>query len=339
MTNKRWVAIGLSIIVLIVSLILPAAASIFMADEEDNEDKATDFFTAFIDDAQAETVVREGDGFNRIALIDVQGEMINQQAAPFAQGGYNHTLLLDQLEQIKTDDTVKAILLRVNTPGGGVYESAELTDKIKEVKEARDIPVYTVMESMAASGGYYISAQSEKIFATKETLTGSIGVIMQGFNVSGLLDKLGIEDTTIKSGDLKDLGSTTRPNTEEEIAVLQELVDGMYERFVSEIITGRDMSREQVLDLADGRIYSGAQAETLGLVDEIGYFDDALATLEADFDLSGAEVFQYEGSSLTMFDQFFLSMKQLLPQAESTPLNSIGQTEEAPTFKYLYRGL
>jgi protease-4 len=338
MTNKRWVAIGLSIIVLIVSLILPAVASVFMADEED-EDKATDFFTALIGDAQAKTVVREGDAFNRIALIDVQGEMINQQVSPFAQGGYNHALILDQLEQIKTDDTVKAILLRVNTPGGGVYESAELTDKIKEVKEARDIPVYTVMESMAASGGYYISAQSEKIFATEETLTGSIGVIMQGFNVSGLLDKLGIEDTTIKSGDLKDLGSTTRPNTEEEIAVLQGLVDGMYERFVSEIIVGRDMSRDQVLDLADGRIYSGAQAKTLGLVDELGYFDDALATLEADFDLSGAEVFQYEGSSLNMFDQFFLSMKQLLPQAESTPLDSIGPTEEAPTFKYLYRGL
>ncbi len=337
MTNKRWVAIGLSIIVLIVSLILPAVASVFIA--EDDDEKATGFFTALIEDTQAETVIRDGDAVNRIALIDVQGEMINQQVSPFAQGGYNHNLILDQLEQIKTDETVKAILLRVNTPGGGVYESAELTDKIKEVKESRDIPVYTVMESMAASGGYYISAQSEKIFATQETLTGSIGVIMQGFNVSGLLDKLGIEDTTIKSGDLKDLGSATRPNTEEEIAVLQGLVDGMYERFVSEIIVGRDMSRDQVLDLADGRIYSGAQAKTLGLIDELGYFDDALATLEADFDLTGAEVFKYEGTSLNMFDQFFLSMKNMLPQAESTPLDSIGQTEEAPTFKYLYRGL
>lgn len=338
MTNKRWMAIGLSIIVLIVSLILPTVASVFMADEED-EENVRDFFSSLIDDSLTESVVRDGDTFNRIAVIDVQGLMINQPNASLLSEGYNHGLILNQLEQIKADETVKAIILRVNTPGGGVYESAELTDRIKEVKAERNIPVYTVMESMAASGGYYISAQSEKIFATEETITGSIGVIMQGFNVSGLLEKLGIEDTTIKSGDLKDLGSVTRPNTEKEIQVLQELVDGMYERFVNEIVEGRDMSREQVIDLADGRIYSGAQAKTLGLVDEIGYFRDALKTLESDADLSDAEVFQYEGASFNMFDQFFLSVKQLFPQAESTPLDSIGQTDETPTFKYLYRGL
>lgn len=338
MTNKRWVAIGLSIIVLIISLILPAIGSVFMKDEA-TEDTASNFFSSFFDQGQSETVMREGNVLERIVVLDIRGQITNQQLSPFMSEGYNHTALLDQLEQIKTDETVKAVIMRVNTPGGGVYESAELTDKIKEVKNQRSIPVYTVMESMAASGGYYISAQSEKIFATEETLTGSIGVIMQGFNVSGLLDKLGIEDMTIKSGDLKDLGSATRENTSEEIAVLQEIVDGMYHRFVDEIVEGRNMSRENVLDLADGRIYSGAQAQTVGLVDALGYFDDALTALEADYDLTDAEIFQYSGTSLTMFDQFFLSMRNILPEQTSTPLDSLNTHDEAPAFKYLYRGL
>lgn len=338
MTNKRWVAIGLSIIVLIVSLILPAIGSVFMKDDA-KEDNATHFFSSFFDQGQSETVIREGNMLERIAVLDIRGQISNQQISPFMSEGYNHNALLDQLEQIKTDTSVKAIIMRVNTPGGGVYESAELTDKIKEVKDQRSIPVYTVMENMAASGGYYISAQSEKIFATEETLTGSIGVIMQGFNVSGLLDKLGIEDMTIKSGDLKDLGSPTRENTTEEIAVLQEIVDGMYNRFIDEIAEGRNMPREDVLELADGRIYSGVQAQAVGLVDALGYFDTALAALEADYSLTDAQIFQYSGTSLTMFDQFFLSMRNIFPAQTSTPLDSLNTHDEAPAFKYLYRGL
>lgn len=336
MTNKRWLAIGLAIIVLIVSLIIPQIGELIVEDDEDETDRG--FFNSFLEEATSVTVLEEGDSTSRIAVLDVKGEIIDQEATPFAATGYNHQKLLGDLEHIKNDESIEAIVLRIDSPGGGVYASAELTDKINAVKEARDIPVYTVMESMAASGGYYIAANSEKIFAQRETITGSIGVIMQGFNISELLDKLGIEDMTIKSGDLKDLGSATRETTSEELAVLQELVDNMYERFVDTVESGRDLTREEVYALADGRIYDGTQAVENGLVDELGYFNDAIDDLQESYDLENAQVIRYEVDEMDWFSQFMFSFEGLLPK-QTSPLSEIDTNEEAPQFMYMYRGL
>ena len=142
---------------------------------------------------------------------------------------------------------------------------------------------------LAASGGYYISAQADKIFATEETVTGSIGVIMSGLNYSGLLEKLGVEDTTVKSGALKDMGSGTRPETKEEEAVLQAYIDSAYSRFVAIVSEGRNKSEEEVKKIADGRIYDGVQAKEVGLVDELGFPEDALKAMRKEQQLEDAE--------------------------------------------------
>lgn len=335
MTTKRWLAIGLAIAIFAGSQIVRSAVKLFAPQDEE---VTRNLLNDFLNDATGVTVLEDGDFTQRIAVLDISGGIIDQAASPFAVDGYNHQKILADLEQIKADETIKAIILRVNSPGGGVYESAELTDSIVEVQEERGIPVYTVMENMAASGGYYVAANSEKIFAQTETITGSIGVIMQGFNISELLEKLGIEDMTIKSGSLKDLGSANRENTPEELAVLQDLVDNMYERFIDTVESGRDLSRDEVYALADGRIYDGAQAVENGLVDELGYFDDALIDLKESYDLTNAQVISYNANELDWLNSFLFKIQAIMPN-QTSPLPEINTKDEAPQFMYMYRGL
>lgn len=335
MTNKRWIAVGLAMIVFVVSLVIPSMGKMFMAEDEKEE---TSFLQEFLNQSTSTVVIEDGNPGSRIALVDVDGVIMNQGASPFEMPGYNHEKILANLEGIKTDETIKAIVLRVNSPGGGVYENAELADKIIEVKKERDIPVYTVMENMAASGGYYIAANSEKIYAQAETITGSIGVIMQGFNVSQLLDKLGIEDTTIKSGDFKDLGSMTRENSSEELAIMQSLVDNMYERFIDTVEVGRKLSRDEIYKLADGRIYDGSQAVENGLVDELGYFDDALIDLRKSYSLEDSQLIIFEESGLDWLSNPFINIQGLL-QKKRSPLPDININEDTPQLMYIYKGV
>ncbi len=335
MTNKRWIAVGLAVVIFVVSLIIPATVKQIVGEKEK---EPANFLKDFVGGGTDIKVLEDGNPKSRIAVIDVSGVIMDQQVSPFGIDGYNHGRTLENLEKIKEDESIKAILLRINSPGGGVYESAELSDKIIEVKETRDIPVYTVMESMAASGGYYIAANSDKIFAQTETITGSIGVIMQGFNVTGLMDKLGVEDRTIKSGNLKDLGSTTRENTEEELQVMQNLVDNMYERFVDTIEMGREMSREEIYKIADGRIYDGGQALENGLVDELGYYQTAIKGLKEDYSLENSQVIYFGKPELNLFGQPLLKIKQSFSD-QLSPLPDININELAPKLMYIYKGV
>lgn len=335
MTNKRWIAVGMAIVIFVVSLIIPATVKQIVGEREK---EPTNFLKDFVGEGTNIKVLEDGDSSSRIAVIDVKGVIMDQQVSPFEIDGYNHGRILSNLDRIKEDESIKAILLRVNSPGGGVYESAELSDKIIEVKEERDIPVYTVMESMAASGGYYIAANSDKIFAQTETITGSIGVIMQGFNVTGLLDKLGVQDRTIKSGNLKDLGSTTRENTDEELQVMQNLVDNMYERFVDTIEMGRDLSREEIYKISDGRIYDGAQALENGLIDELGYYHTALNGLKEDYSLENSQVIHFGKNKLSLFGQPLLKIKQGFSD-QLSPLGDININELTPKLMYIYKGV
>ncbi|GMA54604.1 hypothetical protein GCM10025857_59610 [Alicyclobacillus contaminans] len=238
---------------------------------------------------------------------------------------------------------MSAVLLEVNTPGGGVYESAEIAKEIQKI-QADDIPVYVSMKNMGASGGYYVSASADKIFATSETLTGSIGVIMSGMNFSELMENLGIEDQTYKSGPLKDMGSALRKPSEEDEQVMQEYVDNSYDRFVEVVADGRDMSEDQVREVADGRIYDGQQAEDNGLVDEIGFPEDTLETLKEDEQLQNAQVFEYDVAT-TGFDRTWLGSKiaqtKGIKQSDTDRmLNVIDRigTPEAPKPMYYYGG-
>ena len=233
--------------------------------------------------------------------------------------------------------------MEVNTPGGGVYESAEIARELAKIKEL-GIPMYVSMKNMAASGGYYISAGADKIFATDETITGSIGVIMSGLNYAGLFEKLGIEDNTYKSGALKDVGSSTREPTEADKEVLQTYVDNAYGRFVKIVAEGRGMTEEAVRKIADGRIYDGQQAVSVGLVDEIGFPEDTLAAMQADLGLEDAEIFSYDVSS-TGFASTWLgsSLAELQGLKESNTerviqlMESLG-TSDAPKPLYYYGG-
>ena len=184
--------------------------------------------------------------------------------------GYQHLDTLEYIDRMKEDSSNKGILLRVDSPGGAVYESEELYLKLKEYQKETNRPVWTYMEHYAASGGYYISAPSDKIYANPNTTTGSIGVIISGFDMTGLYEKLGIRSYSITSGKNKDMSQMN----EEQTAIYQSIVDESYGRFVEIVADGRKMSEEEVRKLADGRIYSAKQAKANGLVDEIGLYDD-----------------------------------------------------------------
>ena len=194
----------------------------------------------------------------------------------YGTGLYNHQYLLSAIDAMMYDQDNKGIILYVDTPGGSVYASDELYLKIREYQENTGRPVYSSMQSQATSGGYYISASCDKIFANRNCWTGSIGVTMGTFiDVSELLSDLGIRTETITSGDNKAMGSTTEPMTDEQREIYQSLIDEAYEQFVGIVADGRGMSVDEVKDLADGRIYSASQALDNGLIDEVGTFEDA----------------------------------------------------------------
>jgi len=184
------------------------------------------------------------------------------------------TKTIEQLTDFYEDDSIKAIVLRVDSPGGGVGPSQEIHDEVRRINA--DKPVVVSMGSVAASGGYYIAAPAQRIYANPGTLTGSIGVIMEFTNFQELLDKIGLSNQVVKSGKYKDIGSPVRPMTEEDRAILQALIDDVHSQFVESVAAGRKLDVQIVRRLADGRIYTGRQARDLGLVDELGNLDAAV---------------------------------------------------------------
>ncbi len=187
--------------------------------------------------------------------------------------------LIERVDDLATNSSVRAVLVAIDSPGGSVSGGEALHDAL--VRVASKKPVVAVMGGTAASAGYMIAMPAARVFASEATLTGSIGVILQTGEISGLLGKLGIDATSITSGPLKDQPSLTRPLTEQGRTVLQGLVTDLYEQFVAMVAEGRHMTAEQVRPLADGRAYTGRQALGLGLIDEIGGETQARAWLAA----------------------------------------------------------
>lgn len=344
MNAKRWSAIGIALGVFIFSVFFSNYFSYIVQKQETTESVSDNLIGLLGTTALEESLLEAGDSSKRIVVLSVDGTILAGQSSGLTGDvGYDHEGFLQQLEQILADDTIKGIVLSVNSPGGGTYESAQIKDKLMAIQETTEIPIYVSMGSMAASGGYYISAPAEKIFASEETLTGSIGVIMSGTNITELFEKIGVDDTTIKSGEFKDIGSSTRAMTEEDAAILQSMVDTSYDRFVEVIVEGREMSEEEVRTLADGRIYDGAQAVENGLVDEIGYQEDALEAIQKDYDLEDAEIFSYQAPSLSFTSLFSAKVNSLFQTSKSTEseldklMSAIG-TPESPKMMYYYGG-
>lgn len=220
-----------------------------------------------------------------IGVVDVQGTIMSTTTSSlFETALYNHQRTLDLIDALKDSNYNQGILLTVNSPGGGVYESDELYLKLKEYKEETGRPIWTYMETQACSGGYYIAMASDKIISNRNTWTGSIGVIIGLTNYKELTDKLGIKSIYITSGKNKAMGSATLDMTEEQRQILQSLVDESYEQFVSIVADGRKMSVDKVKPIADGRIYSANQALELNLVDEVDTYENTAALFQEELD-------------------------------------------------------
>ena len=217
-----------------------------------------------------------GEGPQKIVVVPVEGTIASAESSV---GGVQPTAtpegLSDALRQVADDTSVVAVVLEINSPGGGVTASDEMHQSILDFKRNTDRPIVVSMGDTAASGGYYISTAADRIVANETTLTGSLGVIFQLTNFSEAADKYGISQVVIKSGKFKDIGNTFREMKPEEREVFQSLVDESYDEFVSVISEGRGLSEERVREIADGRIYSGSQAKELGLVDSFGGIDEA----------------------------------------------------------------
>ncbi|HMZ56566.1 MAG TPA: signal peptide peptidase SppA [Nitrospira sp.] len=203
-------------------------------------------------------------GQDRVAIIRIEGVILDAQST------------ISELKQYSENPLVKAIVLRIDSPGGGVVPSQEIHDAVKRVKNKSNKAVIASMGTVAASGGYYIAAATDRIIANPGTLTGSIGVIMEMANFEGLMKKVGVEGVVIKSGRFKDVGSPLRKMSDEERKLLQSVMDDVHHQFIQAVADGRALEVSDVEPLADGRIYTGRQAKEARLVDELGDLDDAI---------------------------------------------------------------
>ena len=214
-------------------------------------------------------------GKEKVAVIRLSGIIADSgQQSLLVSGGISPRLVREYLIMAERDSGVKAVVLRIDSPGGSAAASQEIASSVRHFKENTGKPVVVSMGDMAASGGYYISAYADSIIANPSTLTGSIGVISQFIYIEGLLDKLGLKLETIKSGKHKDMGIW--PLTEEQRQIMQDITDDLYNQFVGAVAEGRGLPVERVTELATGQLYTGTQALDLGLIDELGGLDTAI---------------------------------------------------------------
>ena len=243
MARKHYILRGLGLLLVFILVVFSGA-----------------FFFAYLTGGDAKVLsMFAGDG---IGVLQIEGTIDDSES------------VLNELKRLKEMPWVKAIVVRIDSPGGAVAPTQEIFEGILKSKKQK--PFIASMGSMATSGGYYIAAACDKIVANPGTLTGSIGVIMQLGNVEELMRKIGVKGVNIKSGQNKDIGSPFQPLSPEGKQILQGLVDNVHNQFVTAVAKGRGMDEEQVRKLADGRVYSGAQAKELGLIDQFGTLQEAI---------------------------------------------------------------
>jgi len=219
--------------------------------------------------AFASAIKRDGGEFvsggsgDKIAIVEINDVIVSSEKT------------VEQIKRFREDKSIKAIIVRVNTPGGGVAASQEIYEEVKKTRESGKIIVVS-MGSIAASGGYYIAVGSSLIIANPGTLTGSIGVIAQFISIKDLAEKLGISQTTIKSGSLKDAGSPFKTMNDSDKAYFQDVVDNSFGQFLDVVAKERKMDKETLLQYANGRVFTGLQAKEYGLIDSLGTFEDAI---------------------------------------------------------------
>jgi len=218
-----------------------------------------------------------GSGSAKVLMLDLSGILSSTEGEGFYPAPSPVARLKEALLKAAADSAVKAILLRINSPGGTVTASDMLYHELRMFKQKRNIPIVASILDVGASGGYYVAMAADTVMAHPSSVTGSLGVIMVTMNAQGLLEKIGVQAVAVTSGPRKDMGSPFRAMTDEERTIFQTVINGLYEQFISVITQGRpNLSADTIRKLADGRIYSGEQAKAAGLIDGIGYLEDAV---------------------------------------------------------------
>jgi len=238
---------------------------------------------------------------DKIAVVEIQG--VITQSFP----------VIEEIHHYLADDAVKAIILRIDSPGGGVGPSQEIHREVVKAKQKKKI--VTSMGAVAASGGYYIACASDLIVANPGTITGSIGVIMQFSNFEELLKKIGVKGVVLKSGEHKDIGSPFREMTPEEKKIMQETLDNVHQQFIRAVADGRKLDQAKVIPIADGRIMTGEQAKQLGLVDKMGNLDDAIEEAAKLVGIEGKPQVLYPKKKFTLWELLMKGMASAVMEA------------------------
>ena len=251
-------------------------------------------FTPRIQPLREQTV--EGTGAGKVLLMDLSGVISEEPLVSLGAQAPRVSLLArvrEELKKAEDDDRIQALVVRINSPGGTATASDILYRELSAFKARKKIPVVAAIMDVGASGGYYVALAADTIVAHPTTVTGSIGVVMLTLNAEGLLQKVGIAPLAIKSGAKKDMGSPFRGLSDEERQIFQGVIDDLYGRFVSLIAKERRMPEDKVRAFADGRIYTARQAKELGLVDRVGYLEEAVEAAKQAARLSEARVVMY----------------------------------------------
>lgn len=241
----------------------------------------------------------EGEGEDKVCLVELEGVIMDEVRSQGVFGATERPVerIKRELEAAAKDDRVKAVLFSVDSPGGAVTTSDEIWHLFMDWRARTKKPVVVWMGGLCASGGYYVSMAADEVWASPTTITGSIGVIMQTFNMAGLLKRFDVESVTIKSGANKDLMNPFKPINPEHLGILGAMVDEMYAKFVGKVVLGRKsagLSEEVVKKLADGRIYTADQALQAKLVDRVGYREEAFGAAKARAGVKEATLFRYQ---------------------------------------------
>jgi protease-4 len=255
---------------------------------------------------------------SKIAVVELNGVITSSEET------------VRQLKKYRETSSIKAILLRVDSPGGGVVASQEIYEEVKKTRD-QGKPVIVSMGALAASGGYYVACGASRIVANRGTLTGSIGVISEFLQLKNALDKLGVGVKTIKSGKLKDSGSSTRTMTEDDERYFQQLMDNVHQQFIAVVETEREIEHDVVVEIADGRVFTGEQALEEGLVDTIGTYEDAIGVAADMCGITGEPSIVKERKKHSFWDGMFGDVGESLSNLKEELINM-------PAVSYRYIG-
>jgi len=286
----------------------------------------------------SETVV-QGEHGPKVLLLDIDDVITeSDRPGPLGFGGRESTVarVREQLDLAREDPEVKGLLLRIQSPGGTVTGSDVVYHEILRFKKDRSVPVIAQLMGTATSGAYYVAMSADSVYAHPTTVTGSIGVILSSVNFSGLMQKLGIADQSVKSGSRKDTGSMMRPMTPEERAQLQSVIDDLYARFRSVVAQGRPkLEAQRLTTLADGRIYSAPQALAAGLVDGIQYLPDTIDEMKRRLGATDVRVVSYHRRREVRENIYSMPPVPDVVRVELAP-PGLGPRLEGPAFLYLW---